>query len=98
MVFKIIDKSSGEMVFGGSVYGDADGDGEIGLPDVVVLRKYCADYNFYTRSSSVAIFSGADANGDGEVNLADVLLLRRYFASYDYDSNTSKVTLGTSAS
>ena len=95
---KIIEKAPGKMVFGGSAYGDADGDGEISLSDLMLLRKYCADFDIYTKSSDIAVFSGADANGDGEVNAADVLLLRRYFANYDYDSNTSSVILGASAS
>ena len=76
------------------IYGDVNGDGGIAAPDVLALRKYMADYNYDTNTSSVEVHPGADANGDGKINSSDVLLMRRYMAEYDYDSGTSSVVLG----
>ena len=55
--------------------GDADGDGEITLQDVVNLTRYLAGgWDVETD------LQNSDVNGDGEVNLKDVVLLRRYLA------------------
>ena len=76
------------------LYGDANGDGEINMKDVVLLRKYMANFDYDTGTSTVAIELGADANGDGQVNMKDVVLLRKYMANFDYDTGTSSVVLG----
>ena len=76
------------------VYGDANGDGVVNGRDVLLLRKYMANYDFDTGTSSVEVGVGADANGDGVVNGRDVLLLRKYMANYDFDTGTSSVVLG----
>ena len=76
------------------LYGDANGDGSIDMKDVVLLRKYMANYNYDTESSSEVVEPGADANGDGSIDMKDVVLLRKYLANYDYDTNSSSVVLG----
>ena len=75
-------------------YGDANGDGEVGAADVLLLRKYMANYDYETEISSVTVSKGADANGDGAVTASDVLLMRKYMANYDYDTGTSSIVLG----
>lgn len=55
--------------------GDVNGDGEINVKDVVVVRRYIAG-----GWNSTIDESSADVNGDGEVNVKDVVLIRRYIA------------------
>ena len=76
------------------LYGDANGDGEINGKDITRLRKYLANYDYDTGTSTVEIGLGADANGDGAVNGKDITRLRKYLANYDYDTGTSTVSLG----
>jgi hypothetical protein len=76
------------------VYGDANGDGVVNGRDVLLLRKYMANYDYDKGVSSVSVDLGADANGDGVVNGRDVLLMRKYMANYDYDTGSSSVVLG----
>ncbi len=75
-------------------YGDVNGDGVVNGQDVVLLRKFMANYNYDTQTSMVIVFAGADVNGDGKINGQDVVLLRRYMANYDYDTGISTVPLG----
>ena len=75
-------------------YGDCNGDTEINLYDVVLLRKYIADYNYETNTSTVEISNGADANGDGVITANDLTLIRQYLANYDYKEQTSSIVLG----
>lgn len=76
------------------IYGDTNGDGSIDMKDVVLLRKYMANYDYDTESSSEVVEPGADANGDGSIDMKDVVLLRKYLANYDYDTGSSSVVLG----
>ena len=76
------------------IYGDADGNGSVGAADVLLLRKYMANYNYTTQTSTVEVQDGADTNGDGTVNAADVLLMRKYMANYNYQTGTSTIILG----
>ena len=78
------------------VWGDANGDGEVATKDVVLMRRYLANYDDETGTSTVNIALGADANGDGEVTTKDVVLLRRYLANFDDETGTSTVVLGPS--
>jgi uncharacterized repeat protein (TIGR02543 family) len=75
-------------------YGDANGDGNINMKDVVLLRQYIANYDYDTNTSSVTVNPGADANGDSKIDMKDVVILRQYIANYDYDTDTSTVVLG----
>ncbi len=76
------------------VYGDANGDAKIDMKDVVLLRKYMANYDYDTETSTESVGLGADANGDGKIDMKDVVLLRKYMANYDYDTGSSSVVLG----
>ncbi len=76
------------------VYGDVTGDQEINGKDVILLRRYMANYDYGTGTSSVAVDAGADVNGDGNVNGKDVILLRQYMANYNYETGTSPIVLG----
>ena len=76
------------------VYGDATGDGVIDGFDVIRLKKYLANYDYDTETSTVEIGFGADANGDGKVDGFDVIRLKKYLADYDYETGDSSVVLG----
>jgi hypothetical protein len=58
-----------------SLTGDVNGDGNINLKDVVLMRRYIAGGWGVTLDEKVA-----DVNGDNTVNLKDVVMLRRYIA------------------
>ena len=76
------------------VWGDANADGYVTTKDVVLLRRYLANYDEETGVSTVEIAAGSDANADGEITTKDVVLLRRYLANYDEETGTSTVVLG----
>ena len=57
--------------------GDVNGDGSVGVADVVTLRRYLAGWPGVTIDESAA-----DVNGDGAVGAADVIVLRRYLAGW----------------
>ena len=54
--------------------GDADGDGQISMKDVLVIRKFIA--GLFANVNKEA----ADVNGDGNIDMKDVLMLRKYIA------------------
>jgi|GEM_PF-2253356 len=60
-------------------YGDANGDGDVTMKDVLLVRKYIAGSTDYLNIDTTR----ADVNGDGAVDLRDVFLLRRYIAGVD---------------
>jgi len=84
----------GKITVSDFIYGDVNGDGAVSSADVLMLRKYMANYNYDTGTSSITVHSGADANGDGDVTSADVLILRKYMANYDYETGVSSIVLG----
>jgi len=62
--------------------------------DLVLIRKFMANFDYDTNTSTVEVAGGADTNGDGGIDARDLVLLRQYFANYDYDSGSSSVVLG----
>ena len=76
------------------IYGDANDDDVVNGIDVLLMRKYLANYDDDTQTSSETVYDGADANGDDVINGKDLLLLRKYMANYDDETGTSSVTLG----
>ena len=58
----------------GALLGDANGDGQINLKDVLAARKYVAGIE--TEIDLVA----SDVNKDGVVNMKDILLIRKFIA------------------
>lgn len=87
---------SGVITVSDILYGDANGDGVVNGKDVLLLRKYMANYDYDTGTSGITVHSGGDSNGDGVINGKDVLLMRKYMANYDYDTGTSTIVLGPS--
>ncbi len=76
------------------LYGDANGDGDIDMKDIVLLQKYMANFDYDLNTSTVEVKAGADANGDGKVSGQDIVRLRRYLSEYDYETGSSTVVLG----
>ena len=56
--------------------GDANGDGDVNMKDVLLMRRYIAG----VAQDSEIILGNADLTGDGEVDMRDVLMLRRQIA------------------
>ena len=54
--------------------GDANGDGEVNITDVIVIINYMLD-----RAPKDFVWKNADLNKDGEVNLTDVTIIVRDF-------------------
>lgn len=77
-----------------SIPGDANGDGAINGQDIIRIKKYLANYDYETGTSSIEIASGADANGDGVISGQDIVRLKKYLANYDYETDTSTIVLG----
>lgn len=65
----------------GVIYGDVNGDGEITLRDLTLLRQYLSDYDYDTETSTVQVSTGADCNSDGKIDLNDLKPLREYFVN-----------------
>ena len=56
------------------IYGDSNGDGDINMLDVLLMRKYIA------KQPVLPNLDASDVNNDDNVNMLDVLLLRKYIA------------------
>ena len=76
------------------MWGDANGDGVIDTRDITKLKKYLANYDYDTETSTETVGPGADANGDGVIDTRDITKLKKYLANYDYDTETSTEVLG----
>lgn len=81
---------------GTTLWGDANGDGSIDAKDIVILKKYRANLDRTTGTSSVSVAAGADANGDGSIDAKDIVILKKYIANLDRTTGESSVTLGPS--
>ncbi|MCL2099960.1 MAG: S8 family serine peptidase [Oscillospiraceae bacterium] len=56
------------------IYGDLNGNGQVGTADVIILARHIAEFELLT-----GIFlEAADINRDGKVNIADLIMLARY--------------------
>ncbi len=75
------------------IYGDANGDHVIDSKDIIMIKKYIANYDNQTGTSTVEVDSGADVNGDGKIDSKDVILLKKYIANLD-SSDNSTIILG----
>lgn len=76
------------------IYGDANGDGKINSADIILIKKYVANYDKSTGTSTVEVSLGADANGDGKINSSDIILLKKYIANFDSTTGSSTIVLG----
>ena len=63
--------------------GDANGDGEVTTKDVTLVRRYIANYDDVSGTSTVEVTVGADFNGDGEITGKDLTAIRRFIASQE---------------
>lgn len=69
------DKYAENIAFHFKSLGDADGDGEISVKDVILLRR------FLTGSSAVTITEAtADVYRNGRIDVKDIITLRRFIA------------------
>lgn len=59
-----------------TVYGDANGDGEIDISDVTAIQKYAAAYEKF----NAAQLKYADVNKDGTVDINDATAVQKYIA------------------
>ena len=57
--------------------GDANGDGEIDIKDIVLFAQYLAGWNVEVDTSL------SDCNSDGKTDIKDVVLLAQYLAGWD---------------
>lgn len=67
-----------------SVPGDANGDGKVNSKDVITLKKYLANLDMLTNTSTVTVFAGADFNADGKIDSKDIIALKKYIANLSY--------------
>ena len=57
--------------------GDADGDGELTIRDVSLIKQYIAKWNVTINEKN------SDVNGDGDVNVKDVTLISQKLANWN---------------
>ena len=74
----IFDMSNPSDVSDDTVYGDADGDGEVSMKDVLRIRKFIA--GVIKGDFLMTDFFAADVNHDNSVDMKDVLLIRKFIA------------------
>lgn len=72
-----------------SLLGDANGDGNIDTRDVITMRRYIADLDYATGSSSIELSANADMDGDDIVRLYDLFLLRYFIVNSEYHPESS---------
>ncbi len=63
--------------------GDVSGDGYVELLDLVLLRRYFANFD-YDAGIPMDI-EGGDFNNDGTIDNMDIITLRKYLASVDFE-------------
>lgn len=78
------ERTDGKLTVKNYVIGDADGNGKIGLSDVLIIKKYLAGDESAKES---IILVAADVNLDGKVDSEDLTLLSKYCVGWN-------VTLG----
>lgn len=86
--------NNGKITVTQYILGDVNSDNEINGKDLVRLRKYLADVDENTGSSSVEIGGGSDVTGDGVVNGKDLVRMRKYLANLNEETGKSTVELG----
>ncbi|MBQ6164943.1 MAG: RICIN domain-containing protein [Clostridia bacterium] len=76
-------------------YGDIDGNGEIDIKDVVLLRMYLVEINKDESSIPSSFHSDeADVDSDGDITIKDLELLRSYLEQMSIETGESPVQLG----
>ena len=66
-----------------TVAGDLSGDGYIELLDLVLLRRYFANFDY---DAGVPMdIKGGDYNGDTKIDISDIVGIRHYLANVDFE-------------
>lgn len=60
------------------ILGDVSGDGEVTSLDVMIIKRYLAEWPDYVSQDVTA----GDVSGDGEVTSLDVLIIKRHLAEW----------------
>ncbi|MBR2109114.1 MAG: starch-binding protein [Ruminococcus sp.] len=60
------------------IRGDVNGDKQITSTDLILMKRYFAEYE-----DTVFDIDAADVNGDNQVTSTDLILAKRYFAEYE---------------
>ena len=66
---------NGSITVGKRIAGDANGDGQLDLKDVIAIRRFLAGWHDVTVDAALA-----DVDGDGHVTLRDCTLISRFLA------------------
>ena len=74
--FKLVSEYSPNDIDKPNITGDANGDGNVTMEDVVLLQKNIAKLIEFTPDQKKL----ADVNSDGDVNMQDVTKIQRYIA------------------
>lgn len=62
------------LINNGIIYGDVNGDGNIGINDVTLVQKHISDITTLT-SEQIAV---GDVDHDGEITINDATLIQKY--------------------
>lgn len=71
------------------VAGDVSGDGYVELLDLLILRRYFANFDY--DAGAPMELEGGDFNNDGSVDLEDIVALRQYLANVDFNDEGEAV-------
>ena len=81
-----------------AVRGDVDGNGMVDTNDLILLRKYFANYDYDNGIAPFEILEGADANKDGVINTVDLISIRSYISNGFWNAKNEIVENGDTAS
>lgn len=73
-------ENSEVKVCGDSVFCDVNGDGDVDMKDVLILRRFLAS----VIDESDIVLRNADANGDGDIDMKDILYIRLYLSGKEF--------------
>jgi hypothetical protein len=65
-----------------NVAGDVSGDGKVELLDLLLLRRYFANFDF--DAGVTTDIAGGDFNADGAIDTKDIVEIREYLANCDF--------------
>ncbi|MBQ1212515.1 MAG: hypothetical protein IIX69_03740 [Clostridia bacterium] len=60
--------------------GDIDGNGVVGVLDIVILQRYLAEWSGYEQ---FIVYDSADVTGDGKIGLMDAVYMARHIAGWE---------------
>ena len=74
------------LTISNSIPGDANGDGDIDVTDIVTIANYILG-----RTSDTMDLAGADANGDGEIDVTDIVTVANIILHGGNNQNNAKM-------